>query len=163
MNNFVHFWAAKDIPFGVFSNWARSDFSIEDGTKFANNEQYFMYRKALLFDKSAVNAILLEKNPMKVKKLGRLVKNFDEKIWNDHRIDAMKDGLRFKFADPHRRKILISTGNKILCESSPRDKIWGTGLAASHADANYPDKWPGLNLLGKCLMDIRKEIVDGIC
>ena len=156
--SYVFFWSTKDKPYGCFSNWYRSPFVTEDGNQFANTEQYFMWRKAKLFDPSMESAILAEKNPMKVKGLGRKVKNFDNDVWNEHREKCMKDGLRYKFSDPALKEILLSTNDSIIAEASPRDKIWGIGLAADHTDAINPNKWRGQNLLGKCLMELRVEM-----
>ncbi len=51
-------------------------------------------------------------------------------------------------------------GDRILVEASPVDKIWGIGLAADHTDAMFPEKWPGLNLLGIALMEVRSRIIN---
>lgn len=154
---FIFFWSTKDVPYGCFSNWYRSPFTIEDGKEFANTEQYFMWRKALLFDPSMEKAILAEKNPMKVKGLGRKVKNFDQKVWDQHRKTCMRDGLRYKFSDPALKKILMSTNDAIIAEASPKDKIWGIGLKADHRYAKTPSNWQGMNYLGQCLMELRTE------
>ena len=53
---------------------------------------------------------------------------------------------------------IVDTGDKILVEASPYDRIWGIGLSATHPDAKNPAKWKGENLLGKVLMDVRNEL-----
>jgi ribA/ribD-fused uncharacterized protein len=58
------------------------------------------------------------------------------------------------------REFLLDTGDRILVEASPVDKIWGIGLAADHPDALFPEKWPGLNLLGIALMEVRSKIMN---
>ncbi len=50
-------------------------------------------------------------------------------------------------------------GNTILAEASPMDKIWGIGLDAKTAEIMPPDEWPGKNLLGKILMELREEYI----
>jgi ribA/ribD-fused uncharacterized protein len=53
----------------------------------------------------------------------------------------------------------VGTGDRILVEASPVDKIWGIGLAADHPDAANPERWPGLNLLGIALMQVRSILI----
>jgi predicted NAD-dependent protein-ADP-ribosyltransferase YbiA (DUF1768 family) len=35
-------------------------------------------------------------------------------------------------------------GSQVLAEASPRDRVWGTGLAADDERARSPERWPGL-------------------
>jgi len=53
---------------------------------------------------------------------------------------------------------LLSTGNKILVEASPYDKIWGIGMDKENPNALNPEKWNGENLLGFALMEVRDEL-----
>ncbi|MBO7462860.1 MAG: DUF1768 domain-containing protein, partial [Bacteroidales bacterium] len=53
---------------------------------------------------------------------------------------------------------LLSTGNKILVEASPYDKIWGIGIDENHPDAYTPSRWLGENHLGFALMSARDAI-----
>ena len=55
----------------------------------------------------------------------------------------------------HLRGILVATGDAILVEASPRDRIWGIGLAASSPLARDPATWRGKNLLGFALVRTR--------
>ncbi|KAI0184370.1 hypothetical protein EV127DRAFT_444399 [Xylaria flabelliformis] len=54
------------------------------------------------------------------------------------------------------RDVLLATGTRELVEASPFDRIWGVGFGAKEAGKKR-GKW-GLNLLGKCLMDVREEL-----
>ena len=56
---------------------------------------------------------------------------------------------------PSFRDVLLATGIRELVEASPFDRIWGVGFAAKGAERNRR-KW-GLNLLGKCLMEVREQ------
>ncbi|KAI0521335.1 hypothetical protein F5B22DRAFT_634718 [Xylaria bambusicola] len=56
---------------------------------------------------------------------------------------------------PSFRDVLLATGTRELVEASPYDRIWGVGFAAKGAERNR-SKW-GLNLLGKCLMEVREQ------
>jgi len=53
------------------------------------------------------------------------------------------------------RDVLLATGNRELVEASAFDKIWGIGFAAKGAEGKR-HKW-GMNLLGKCLMEVREQ------
>ncbi|KAI0538032.1 hypothetical protein GGR58DRAFT_513404 [Xylaria digitata] len=56
---------------------------------------------------------------------------------------------------PSFRDVLLATGTRELVEASPYDRIWGVGCAAKGAESRR-HKW-GLNLLGKCLMEVREQ------
>jgi predicted NAD-dependent protein-ADP-ribosyltransferase YbiA (DUF1768 family) len=53
---------------------------------------------------------------------------------------------------------LLGTGSRILVEASPVDRVWGIGLAATDEHAASPEHWPGLNLLGFALMEVRAQL-----
>ena len=119
-----------------------------------------MYHKAILFnDQETADRIALEPDPSNQKALGRQVKGFDDKKWNAKREKIVEEGNWWKFTQSKEgdlRKMLLETGDRLLVEASPSDKIWGVGYAASKAEANR-DKW-GQNLLGKALMRVRDRL-----
>jgi ribA/ribD-fused uncharacterized protein len=53
---------------------------------------------------------------------------------------------------------LLETKPKILVEASPYDKIWGIGLSIADAIKTPKSQWPGQNLLGKALVEVRKKL-----
>ncbi|KAI1073395.1 DUF1768-domain-containing protein [Whalleya microplaca] len=53
------------------------------------------------------------------------------------------------------RDVLLATGDRELVEASPYDRIWGVGFRPQDAGRNRK-RW-GLNLLGKCLMEVREQ------
>jgi ribA/ribD-fused uncharacterized protein len=59
-------------------------------------------------------------------------------------------GARVKYAQPHYRVPLLGTGDCIIAEDSPTDFIWGI--------RDERRGFTGENLLGKALMQVRKEI-----
>lgn len=155
-NNPFYFWKADSR----LSNWNPSPFVDKNGYKFANNEQYIMWRKAVLFqDTDIAEQILNINNPKKVKELGRQVKNFNQSIWDTNACDIVYEGLMLKFSQNKSHLItLLNTGNRYLVEASPYDKIWGIGLDEQTARTRYQHTWPGLNWLGKCLMRTRSDL-----
>lgn len=142
-----------------YSNFYYVEFEYK-GYKVTSSEQAFMLEKALMFDKSMVERILSTTNPAEIKKLGRKVKNFDEKKWNEVRYDIMVDILCAKFSTEPLKTELLNTDIEFIVEASPTDKIWGAGLALGDPRLNYAKYYPGRNLLGHALMDARARLGD---
>ncbi len=153
----VFFWKDTEEN-GCFSNWYRRPFVI-DGIQYPHVEQYMMSQKARLFhDEVRYTAILRATDPNDCKKLGKQVTPFDPKIWDGAKYEIVKAGNRAKFEqNPDLKAKLLATGTAILAEASPRDKIWGIGKTARTAAEVDPSEWPGKNLLGKILMELREE------
>lgn len=96
---------------------------------------------------------------MKAKKLGRGVQNYNEEVWNRRRSKIVLFGARLKFTqNEDLKQILLATGDTFMIEAAPRDSIWGIGLSEYDAKRTPPEKWPGLNLLGKVLDDLKAEL-----
>lgn len=127
---------------------------------FLTTEQYMMYHKALFFnDQEIADAIALEPEPSQQKALGRKVKGFDRQKWKEKREKIVEEGNWWKFTEPregHLGSMLLETGDRLLVEASPYDKIWGIGYGASNAEENR-GTW-GENLLGKALMRVRDRL-----
>ena len=137
------------------------DGSFEVGVfKYRTAEHYMMAEKALLFnDFEACHKILNEKHPRDVQKEGRLISNFDQAKWDEHKEEIVYQGNYAKFSQhSDLRRKLLNTGVTVLVEASPHDSIWGIGLDEATAKEMNPDSWPGLNLLGKVLMKVRRQI-----
>ena len=148
------FWSGDS----TFSNWAYTPF-VWNTRNLENSEVGMMLQKAYLFDYSMVKKIINTQNPSEVKKLGRQVKNFDKNIWEKKCVDLVVEVLLAKFSQVEEcKKELLSTGNKIIVESSPYDKIWGIGLATNDDRVLDEKNWNGQNLLGKALMITREKI-----
>ncbi len=163
-DDFCFFWGhtpSKDgkIAKTCLSQWWICEFA-EDKLTFCCAEQYMMYKKALLFNDLEYAQKIIECNvPKKMKEYGRLIRGLDGKIWNEHKFDIVLRGNILKFSqNEDLRDFLLSTGEKIIVEASPYDKIWGIGMRESAENAVIPQKWNGLNLLGFALMETRDEI-----
>ena len=142
-----------------FSQWYPRAFVVDD-VHYATAEHFLMAEKARLFgDDVALEKILATFSPADAKKLGQEVKSFEESTWNDARYDAVVRGNLAKFAaHPDLEAFLLSTGERVLVEASPHDKVWGIGMGAQHPDARTPSKWRGTNLLGFALMETRARL-----
>lgn len=155
MNKFTFFWQIAS----PFSNWHKSSF-VHNGVTYSCAEQYMMHMKALAFDDVEVAALIMETNePRHHKMLGREVRNFDASTWSAICKEVMVDGLVSKFLqNPNCLEALLASGETILVEASPYDKIWGIGMLESDPNATDQTKWLGQNLLGFVLMEVRDVI-----
>lgn len=156
MSETIFFWKPNE-EYGIFSNWHQTGFRDDNNIYYANCEQYFMAQKAILF-KDIVKKELIMKtsNPKNIKSYGRQVENFNETIWEEHKYEIMVSGCFYKFFNNEQaKKILLNTGNKFIAEASKFDFVWGIGLTKDEALKNPKKNWPGQNLLGQCLMEVR--------
>jgi len=163
---FLFFWGHHPLPGGevgkpCLSQWADSPFTV-DGQAYATAEHFMMAEKARLFgDEATRGRILKATSPGAAKRLGREVRDFEQARWEAARFEIVVRGNVAKFGQsPSLREFLIGTGDRILVEASPVDRIWGIGLAAADSRAAHPDQWLGLNLLGFALMEARFRLSD---
>ena len=154
----IYFWN------GIYSNWHPAPFTDPNTkTAFVNSEQAFMWYKAMHFhDTGTADKVLLTSDPKAVKALGRLVKNYDESKWKEVRYNIMVDVNYYKFSQNEAMKQeLLASGDKVIVEASPYDKIWGVGLLEDDPLILDEKNWQGENLLGKAIMDVRKLLRTG--
>jgi ribA/ribD-fused uncharacterized protein len=164
---------------GVFSQWMLSDplggsqFEI-DGVKYNCAEQFMMAEKARRFnDEAALAKIMDARHPADQKRLGKTVKNLegrkgwsqvDRDHWNSVARDVVYRGNWAKFTqNKGLQYALQNTGDKILVEASPTDKIWGIGIDIIDAEKHnpQPDQWNGTNWLGQVITLVREDIRAG--
>lgn len=144
---------------GPFSQWYNSPFEYNN-MKFSCCEQFMMVDKAIIFsDPDSANAILTTKHPQDQKALGRKIKNFEQKLWDKVKLDFVFTGNYLKFTSSEELKeTILRTGNSLLVEASPYDKIWGIGLSMSDSRKEDESLWRGQNLLGICITAVREKI-----
>ncbi len=139
---FVFFWGHQPAPDGsvtksCFSQWWSSPFTI-DGVEYRTAEHFMMASKARLFgDTPTLERILAAGHPKQAKDLGRSVAGFDEALWLACRFEFVVTGNQAKFSQhPDLAAFLLATGQRVLVEASPLDRIWGIGLTADSPDAS---------------------------
>jgi ribA/ribD-fused uncharacterized protein len=159
---FLFFWGhtVKDeITKSCLSQWFPIEFE-ENGTIYKTAEHYMMAGKAKLFnDQQILEKVLRSETPNQAKSLGRKVKNFDPKLWDEHKYEIVKKANVLKFSQNIQFKdFLLSTDNKVLIEASPYDRIWGIGMLETDSRIADPNLWEGQNLLGFALMEVRDEL-----
>jgi hypothetical protein len=153
-DKYIFFWDS------IYSNWYGCEFSSA-GRKFNCSEQNFMYHKALTFgDVETAEKMMKESHPRVQKKLGKLVKNYDDTTWAEVRYDIMKEAVYLKFSqNKELLSELLKTGDKIFVEASPYDTIWGIGMGEDDDLILDEKNWKGLNLLGKALCEVRAQFI----
>lgn len=174
--DYVFFLSKEEVPYGCFSNAYRetnghiSDYSSNVQCWCVNQELH--YHKAIIFqDHETAQQIRNEQHDAgKIKQLGRMVKGYDDAKWCAVRYDVCRKALYSKFSqNQDLKRILLETGDKIIVEAA-KDKVWGIGVVEfSSSDGivgaknketggwdKEPKEWMGENLLGRCLMDVRK-------
>lgn len=161
---YLFFWghtpkAPGTVGAECLSQWWPAEFTV-GGHRFATAEHFMMWSKAELFgDAEAAVGILAVGHPKEAKDLGRAVRGFDQATWETHRSEIVTAASVAKFGqDEALRAYLLTTGDRVLVEASPRDRIWGIGMSAGHEDAEHPARWRGLNLLGFALMEARDRL-----
>jgi ribA/ribD-fused uncharacterized protein len=152
--DFTFFWS------GPFSQWYAAEIEI-DGEKFNCNEQYMMYKKALLFeDEEVANAIMRTQSPLQQKALGRKVRGFDKEKWDAvcrkivYDANYAKATQNQNILDEYHRTRMTE-----IVEASPEDKIWGIGLHESDERILDRDQWDGTNWLGEAIMQVRETLI----
>jgi len=128
------------------SNFSDDGFEI-DGHFYKTNEHFFQAMKTL--DKEERENVRNAKTPSEAKRIGKRVTLRDN--WDDLRVPIMYAGLKAKFKqNPDIKKKLVETKDAILVEGNNwNDFYWGRCNGK------------GENILGKLLMIIRKEIIEG--
>ena len=163
----ICFYSKGDYP--QFSNFHPSELSIKiykganvvDEEKYASVEHYFQIMKALEFDADgeALKQMGNHLTCAQIKSIGRKVQNFDAGVWNIRRRFHMLDAVAMKFYQhADLQELLLSTGDAVLAEASPRDTFWGIGYSKSNPKAFDPSQWRGKNVLGNMLMYLRESM-----
>ena len=127
--------------FFFLSNFYLCDITF-DGIDYKNSEAAFQAQKC---EDTKMKLEFSQLTPGAAKKLGKKVKL--RKDWEDVKVDIMRKVVKAKFdQNPEIREKLIATGNRCLIECNVwHDKFWGVSSGK------------GKNMLGRILMDLRKE------
>ena len=149
---FTFFWR------GEFSQWYPAKMTINN-IEYNTCEQYMMASKAIMFnDRDTLVKIMNAKSPRDQKALGREVKNFDKDTWETEARNIIYNGNLAKFSQHPtlRAKLLATEGT--LVEASPKDCIYGIGLAEDDPKAQNRTTWLGTNWLGEVLTRVRETL-----
>ena len=145
---------------GILSNWADTRYHAE-GKDWCCSEQQYMWYKAIHFHDVETAAKIMETtNPKEIKRLGRMVRNYNDAEWQLHRAKYMYRAVKAKFTgNKHAQKFLLKQpAGHMFAEASPFDTIWGIGLAEDDPQAQHPSTWRGRNLLGLLITQVYNEL-----
>jgi ribA/ribD-fused uncharacterized protein len=91
--------------------------------------------------------------------LGRLVKNFDATVWDKVADEVVYSANLAKFSqNKDLKEKLLATGDKLIVECSPYDKIWGNGMSITETLSTPEEEWKETNRLGKAIMRVRTTL-----
>jgi len=161
-DKYIFFYGYElQIPELTFQQWypASFDETIDGKTiRFPTGEHYMTYRKALaMSDRASASRILDARTPLEANKLGRAIRNYDGELWRREREGVAEQGNWLKFSQVEEcRAALLGSGNKVIVEASPTDRIWGIGFAGDQAEGRE-EEW-GENILGQALMRVRERL-----
>ena len=157
-------WTIFGGPHSVFnplSNFYPEPITYKDITH-DTLEHAYQYAKASKYeDTAAEEAILCATTPAEAKQAGFRVRNFDHVDWDKSKKKIMLDLLRVKFAkDSELSRVLLKTAGRSIAEAG-KSKSFSIGLPLYSRNIFDTSKWPkNSNILGKCLMEIRRELSD---
>jgi ribA/ribD-fused uncharacterized protein len=96
-------------------------------------------------------AVRLAASPMQAAKMGRDRDRALRPDWEEVKDEVMREAVLAKFEQhPDVLGLLLSTGDAEIVEHTRNDSYWGDGGDGS-----------GLNMLGRILMDVRRELGGG--
>lgn len=81
-----------------------------------------------------------------------------EEEWEELKYSSALNAIWQNYGENIDDNNLLETGDSILVMTDPDDKVWGAGLSWNDPDLADPSKWPGENLYGFALMEVRDEI-----
>ncbi|HIK26727.1 MAG: NADAR domain-containing protein [Oscillatoriaceae bacterium SKW80] len=141
-----------DAPYGCFSNFSPHGIYL-DGYYWPTVEHYYQAQKFVgTADAAIIPIIRAAKTAQEAAFLGRDRTRQYRPDWEAVKLSVMRSAVLLKFLSHlDIQAILLSTQDEIIVENSPTDYFWGCG-----ADGT------GQNHLGKILMDIRRQIRQGL-
>jgi len=146
MSEKILFYRANEIPHGPFSNFDTKHPIVIDGKTWPSTEHYFQAQKFAGTEHE--EAVRLADKPRDAAAMGRDRNRPLRKDWETVKDNVMRKAIRAKFTKHDDcLALLLSTGDAELIEHTTNDHYWADGGDGS-----------GKNMLGKILMEIRKEL-----
>ncbi len=144
----------------VLSNFYRCDIDWS-GETFDSVEHAYQWTKAIELEKHDLAVrIKNAKHAGAAKAISRKgISREEAESWEGHSEKIMRELLKAKAKScPQFKDTLMQSGTKILAEATG-NTLWATGLDVRTTSMTKPDFWPGANLLGMMLMDLRDSLM----
>lgn len=108
-------------------------------------------------DKQAAESVMRCRHPRDMQTID--IRNYDQRNWENVCQEIIMEGNRAKFTQAYKlREELSKTEDAILAYASVKDVLLGIGLRDTDPLAYDQRNWPGYNILGQVLMEIRDEL-----
>lgn len=142
--------------YSYLSNFYAAQVEI-NGQCYDSSEQAYQYMKAVLCDRDDVAKEIKKSTiPKKIKRHGDKIDTTEQ--WESMKVDTMKCILVAKFMqNKDLKQKLVETGRAQLMECST-NKFWGTGWKLDSLEWTKSHQYPGKNVLGNLLMEVRELI-----
>lgn len=128
---------------------------------FSSAEQAFFYHKAIICEKEEAGMRLKElDDPKTIKAKGDKIPTCE--AWEKSKTAVMKKILLQKFIqNPElKAKLLGTTGTRLL--ECTNNRFWGTGWFLDEPQWEETNIYPGKNVLGKLLEEVRESLDDNV-
>ncbi|CAO5150200.1 NADAR domain-containing protein [Frankia sp. AiPs1] len=131
-----------------------------DGVQYRSAQHFVLARKAIVFgDEEALRSVWALPAPIPLSTPCQRVRGYDPAVWAGQRRAVAVEANLAKFGQNRALgSYLVGTTGLILANTSPRDRIWGIGCDRQDERAAHPGRWPGHNLLGFALMEVRHRL-----
>ena len=128
------------------------------GTEYKSVEHAYQALKAKsMAQDQLAQKITMAKHAGAAKAISKQLPQDDEQ-WAQKRIHIMEELLQTRAEnDEHFCQALLETGDNIIVYPV-KDEIWGTSLPQRLTNCTIPHYWPGKNILGALLMDLRSAL-----
>jgi ribA/ribD-fused uncharacterized protein len=104
-------------------------------------------KAAIMVDLDSYRALQHVQDPDEAKRIGRTVGQ-RRGTWNDAKWVALRDQVAQSVVDQKfasslgAASVLLDTGDLLLAETNPNDRVWGVGLSSSDPRVGTPSLWP---------------------
>ena len=140
------------------SNCYNTDITIFNN-KFNSIQQAWLWRKATDLDKKDLaKDIKTAKHAGIVTAIGKHLS--EDKDWDSQHTSTMKQLMRAKVEQCKEFKNIIMETEDTPFAAAITDPYWRTGLSLKLTKITKPSFWPGNNMLGVLLAEIRQELQD---
>ncbi len=129
-----------------------------EGIEYDSVEKEFQHNKLLTYDmKNKAAEILDYENPMEIMFCSHELIQEESESWIKTERMVMDFACKNKFNNcPHARHVLMRSKADLV--EGTLNRKWGSGLNAEQTYECHPDFWPGDNLIGSILKNIRHEM-----